>query len=96
MYRGGAGTVGWHRDNERGLDPSDPIASISLGARREFLVREIDSKQRWAIPLQHGDVLLMYGPDSQTRYEHAVPRRKRALDPRINLTYRLYGGAGQR
>jgi alkylated DNA repair dioxygenase AlkB len=95
LYRDGADTVGWHRDNERGLDPRDPIASISLGADRDFMVREIDTKQTWTIPLQHGDLLLMSGPDSQTRYVHAVTRRKRLLDARINLTYRFYRAASQ-
>lgn len=90
LYRGGSDTVGWHQDNERGLDPRDPIASISLGAGRDFRIREISTKQTWTVPLRHGDLLLMLGPDSQTRYQHSVPRRARVLGVRINLTYRIY------
>ena len=31
--------MGWHSDNERELDSSKPIASLSLGAARDFFFR---------------------------------------------------------
>lgn len=93
LYRDGNDTVGFHQDNEPGLDPRDPIASISLGATRDFRIREIATKRTWTLPLAHGDLLLMLGPDSQTRFQHAVPRRSRA-GARINLTFRRYHDAG--
>lgn len=89
LYRDGRDSVGFHQDDEPGLDPRDPIASISLGATRDFRIREITTKRTWTLPLAHGDLLLMLGPDSQTQFQHAVPRRAYA-GPRINLTFRHY------
>lgn len=90
LYRDSSDTVGFHRDNERGLDPNDTIASVSLGAARDFRIREIARERSWTVSLGHGDLLLMHGPDSQTDYEHSVPRRKRVAGERINLTFRHY------
>ncbi len=39
----------------------------------------------------HGDLLLMQG-ESQSSYQHSVPKRARA-EARINLTFRRFGGA---
>lgn len=90
LYRGGTDTVGFHQDNERGLDPHDTIASVSLGAARDFRIREISHEHSWTVSLGHGDLLLMHGPDSQTDYEHSVPRRTRVAAERLNLTFRRY------
>ena len=38
-YRDGRDAMGWHADDEPELDPSAPIASLSLGASRDFRLR---------------------------------------------------------
>ena len=38
LYRNGQDAMGWHRDNEREIDPAI-IASVSLGAQRDFKIR---------------------------------------------------------
>ena len=40
-----------------------------------------------AIELAHGSLLLMQG-DTQKNYQHSLPRSAKAVDARINLTFR--------
>lgn len=44
-YKDGSDHMGEHRDDERELDPTCPIASVSLGAPRDFIFRHASS--RW-------------------------------------------------
>jgi len=44
------------------------------------------TKQKWLVPLHHGDLLIM--EHLQGAYEHALPKRLRVLEPRTNLTLR--------
>ena len=50
--------MGWHRDNEREIDPAI-IASVSLGAQRDFKIRHRTTRETWTVPLGHGDLLSM-------------------------------------
>jgi len=86
-YRHGNDSMGWHRDDEKELGCQPVIASISLGEERRFLVREKGQKSR-AIVLEHGSLLLMKG-ESQQRYQHSLPKTRRPIGVRINLTYRM-------
>ena len=88
-YRTGNDAMGWHRDNEPEIDQS-LIASVSFGATRDFLIRRKGEKINTAVPLSHGSLLLMH--HLQTDYEHALPRRLRVTDERINLTFRRIVG----
>lgn len=44
-YRNGNDHIGEHRDDESELDPSAPIASISLGQRRTFVLKHKDARK---------------------------------------------------
>ena len=81
-YRDGADSMGWHRDEETGLDAS--IASVSLGASRTFLLREEGTSRSRSLTLEHGSLLLF---DGCTR--HALPKTRRIVGERINLTFRF-------
>ena len=85
LYRDGNDSMGWHRDNEPEMD-TRCIASVTLGASRTFKVRSRETKEVWNLELEDGSLLLMH--DLQEAYEHAVPKRKKVLEPRINLTFR--------
>lgn len=92
-YRDGRDSMGWHCDNEKELGEEPLIASLSLGATRRFLLRPRRRKGdspggTIALPLAHGSLLLMRGL-SQQRFQHALPRTRRPVGLRINLTYRL-------
>lgn len=89
-YRDGSEGVDFHQDLAAYGDTSE-IASLSLGAEREFVLRRIDnSEARFAINLQPGSLLFM-GRGSQSLYEHALPHDDSCCEPRLNLTFRKYG-----
>jgi alkylated DNA repair dioxygenase AlkB len=90
LYRDGADSVGWHSDDERDLGPSPVIASLTLGAERRFLLRPkraAKGRKPVGLELRHGSLLLMRG-GLQRAWKHSVPKTRRAVGPRVNLTYR--------
>ncbi|XP_056144577.1 DNA oxidative demethylase ALKBH2 isoform X2 [Lampris incognitus] len=94
-YKDGQDHMGEHRDDERELDPLCPIASVSLGAARDFIFRHREARGKQncrqiepvKLELDHGSLLLMNHP-TNTFWYHSLPVRKRVLLPRINLTFR--------
>ena len=88
FYRTGEDSMGWHSDDEPELGPSPVIASVTLGATRDFAVRQRGAtKQHSVLPLPHGSLLVMQS-GMQTRWQHALPKRKGIDLARINLTFR--------
>jgi alkylated DNA repair dioxygenase AlkB len=88
-YRNGNDTVAWHADDEKDLGEEPTIASVTLGAERDFQLRHntrADVEDR-TIRLTHGSMLVM-GGRTQHFWKHQVPRRKRVDGERINLTFR--------
>lgn len=91
-YEDGKQYMGYHRDNELQNDRSTPIASISLGAERDFLMRRYRRKdEKVSIKLENGSLLVMM-PNSFESFEHSLPKRLRITSPRINLTFRRVQG----
>lgn len=87
-YRDGADSMGRHSDDETALGPEPIIASVSLGGTRVFhLQHKTEPQYKIAIPLSHGDLLFMAGL-TQRNYVHWIPKTKRPVAPRINLTFR--------
>jgi alkylated DNA repair dioxygenase AlkB len=86
-YRDGRDRMGWHSDDEPELGPQPVIASLSLGATRRFALKPRGQGERFTLDLPHGSLLVMDG-GTQTRYRHALPGTRRAVDERINLTFR--------
>ena len=86
--------MGFHSDDEPELGPEPTIASVSLGARRRFVLRHRATRERWTWELGAGDLLVMRH-ESQRDYAHAVPKTTRPIGPRMNLTFRHFG-AGSR
>ena len=89
LYRDGSDSMGFHSDDEPELGPEPTIASVSLGARRRFVLRHRATRERWTWDLGEGDLLVMRG-DSQRDYAHAVPKTTRLIGPRMNLTFRHF------
>ena len=88
LYRDGMDSNGWHSDNEPELGNDPKIASITLGEERFFHLRHRKIKNlKYKILLKHGSLLLM-GEKSQTEWLHQIPKTKKKINPRINLTYR--------
>ena len=86
-YRDGRDSMGWHADDERELGPRPVIASVNLGATRRFRIRPREGGDSIGLDLEAGSLLMMTG-SSQRDYQHAVPKTRRTVGPRINLTFR--------
>ena len=110
-YKDGLDHISEHRDNEQELVPTAPIASLSFGQARDFVLRHKDTRssrkkaeqargrgsersyvhatqlEPVKIELGHGSLLVMHHPTNRMWY-HSLPVRRRALHPRINLTFR--------
>jgi alkylated DNA repair dioxygenase AlkB len=70
VYRNTTDYLGYHRDRES-LD--GPVASVSLGMTRRFLIRDDVTKEVTTMHLRHGDLLLMHR-GCQRKYKHSVPK----------------------
>ena len=90
--------MGEHKDDEKELDPSAPIASLTFGAARDFYFKHGSARgpkrdQKGPVEpvvkleLQDGALLLMREPTNRFWY-HALPPRAKCKDVRINLTFR--------
>ena len=102
-YQDGKNKIGEHKDDEKELDPDVPIASLSLGQEREFILRHQDLLKKIAkdecvavkerkyckLLLSDGMLLLMKPPTNHFWY-HSIPSRsvKKCPNVRINLTFR--------
>lgn len=87
-YRNGRDSMGWHADNEPELGPQPRIASVSLGAVRRMLVRPASGGASVGQDLEPGSLLVM-SERSQDDWRHAIPKVRKPVGPRINLTFRL-------
>ena len=87
LYHSGDEGMAWHSDSERQLLQNGAIASVSLGAERQFMFKHKNTKATHASVLQHGSLLVMKGV-TQTHWLHSLPPTKKINLPRINLTFR--------
>jgi alkylated DNA repair dioxygenase AlkB len=88
LYRDGRDGMGWHSDDERELGRDPVIASVSLGASRRFCLRHRRHRHLQSdLLLSHGSLLCMAGA-TQHHWVHAVPKTRRPVGERINLTFR--------
>jgi len=93
LYRNGDDRMGWHADDEAELGPAPVIASASFGAPRRFLLRpKRGGGSSVPVVLEPGSLLVMRG-GTQRNWMHSVPRTRKAIGPRINLTFRRVGAA---
>ncbi|MBW4547410.1 MAG: alpha-ketoglutarate-dependent dioxygenase AlkB [Symplocastrum torsivum CPER-KK1] len=89
LYRDGNDSMGWHSDDEPELGPGPVIGSVSLGGTRRFMLRHRAEKGlKHQLKLTSGSFLLMQGT-TQHYWQHQIPKTKRPVPPRINLTFRV-------
>ena len=92
-YANALDSVSWHSDDEPEMDSRHPIASLSLGASRAFLVRPITNQQianKKAVQsylLTAGSLFVMPA-GFQQRYQHCIPKSQTPCGGRVNLTFR--------
>ncbi len=88
LYRDGNDSNGWHADNEKELGQNPVIASLSLGGARAFHIKHRSQKSmRYRLKLTHGSLLIMSGA-MQHYWLHQIPKTKKPIEKRINLTFR--------
>ena len=87
LYHDGSEGMGWHSDDEKELDQTAPIASISFGGERKFAFKHKFDQTSVSLALANGSVLLMHAP-TQQYWQHSLAKTKRHVAPRINLTFR--------
>ncbi len=89
LYRNGQDSNGWHADDESELGVNPVIASVSLGAERIFHLKHKEDKTlKHKLILEHGSLLLMKGT-TQHCWLHQLPKTKKQIEKRINLTFRI-------
>jgi alkylated DNA repair dioxygenase AlkB len=99
-YASGTDSISFHSDDERFLGPEPAIASLSLGATRDFVLKHkplppagsriAPSIKQLKLPLASGDMVLMRGR-TQANWLHSIPKRtgkNEADGGRINITFR--------
>lgn len=98
-YANGNDSISYHSDDESFLGPNPAIASFTLGARRDFLMKhkpvkgadekEVSVGKVLKLPLGSGDMVVMKGK-TQSCWLHSIPKRKSgdADKGRINITFR--------
>lgn len=89
LYRDGQDSISYHADDEPELGPEPVIASLSIGQERVMLFRHrhdstIPTRR---ISLASGSLLIMRGK-TQANWKHAIPKSRKAIGPRLNLTFR--------
>lgn len=88
LYRDGRDSVSWHTDAEPELGRNPVIASVSFGASRKFQLRHLQSKEKIDLELTHGSLLIMQG-ELQHYWQHQIPKTRKTVGERINLTFRV-------
>ncbi|EJU01474.1 hypothetical protein DACRYDRAFT_22596 [Dacryopinax primogenitus] len=84
-YEDGGVSIGRHSDTLE----NKVIASISLGAERQFIFRPREKSAAEPIKLRpaDGSLLVMQG-DTQVNWKHEIPREPSIKRGRISLTFR--------
>ncbi len=88
LYRDGSDAVAWHADSVRKMLRNPMVATVSLGARRSFLLRPAAGgpvARRYA---PGGGDLIVMGGACQHEWHHTVPREKTASGARMSITLR--------
>lgn len=90
LYRDGNDCIGFHKDKTLDLSETEPIASITLGQDRIYMLRDNihNPTKSQEIMLTHG-TLLMLGMKTNSEWYHSVPMIKQPLKPRISITFRV-------
>lgn len=91
LYRGGRDSVAWHGDRVgRSRDRDTLVAILSVGEPRPLMLRPRGGGSSLAVPLGHGDLLVM-GGSCQRTWDHAIAKTEKAVGPRISVQFRPRG-----
>lgn len=89
-YNNGEDYIGPHSDNEKGLDTTAGVVSVSYGAVRKFRIRNKNTKALIKdVPTTSG-ILIQMGGAFQKEFIHEVPLEKRVTGMRYSFTFRKH------
>jgi alkylated DNA repair dioxygenase AlkB len=87
LYRDRNDSVAWHGDRHRKVVTDPIVAIVSVGSRRPLKIRPRGGGSSMSWNLGDGDLFVMGGA-CQHLWEHAVPKVRRVVGPRMSITYR--------
>jgi hypothetical protein len=87
LYRDGDDSVAWHADRHHRYTTDPAIAIVSVGAARPLRMRRNDGGPSLSWSLGGGDLFVMGGA-CQHEWQHCVPKLRRAVGPRLSITFR--------
>jgi alkylated DNA repair dioxygenase AlkB len=88
-YRAGQDSVSWHADDEPEFGKNPVIASVSFGETRLFQFEHKEHKElKASVELTHGSLLILRG-GTQENWLHQVPKTKKPMGERVNMTFRV-------
>jgi alkylated DNA repair dioxygenase AlkB len=89
LYRDQHDSVAPHNDRLADIVRGQPIALLSLGATRRMTIRAKQPPRRLLqVDLESGSLLLMSW-STQLHYDHAIPKQRTPVGPRISLAFRV-------
>jgi alkylated DNA repair dioxygenase AlkB len=91
LYRDQHDSVAPHNDKLADLVRGQPIALLSLGATRRMTIRAKQPPRHvLQVDLEAGSLLVMSWA-TQLHYDHAIPKQRTPVEPRISLAFRVRG-----
>ncbi len=95
-YKDGNDYISAHSDDEKTIDQTHGVISISTGASRIFRIRDKATKEIAADIVTKNNVILQMcarlpdGTSFQKKYTHEVPKNNSIAEPRYSLTFRKF------
>ena len=86
LYRDGKDYIPFHADNTLDIKEASFIATINLGAAREYALKSEDGESM-TISLEHGSLLVL-GPETNGSWQHSIVKDDTIRSPRISVTMR--------
>ncbi|MCB1300504.1 MAG: alpha-ketoglutarate-dependent dioxygenase AlkB [Tetrasphaera sp.] len=91
LYRDGADSVAWHGDRiGRSRFQDTIVAILSLGSTRTLALRPRGGGTSTRLTSGHGDLIVM-GGSCQRTWEHAIPKTREPVGPRMSVQFRPAG-----
>jgi len=86
LYRNGQDSTGWHRDRFSCRRPECVVPVLTLGVKRQFLLKPRGGGRSIGFAPAAGDLIVM-GGRCQEDWLHGVPKSPGILEPRISVNF---------
>lgn len=80
--------ISMHSDNEKQIKKNTPVATLSLGIEREFILQNKTNKEKNKFVLENNSVFVM-GGTCQTTHKHGINKKKN-IDRYRSVTFREF------